>query len=77
MVAAARFSRTVCPLARSTVDGIPDIVGPPELFGEMLVPRSTVPEKPPTLEMLMTDVPSIPGLTHSVVGFAEIAKSGF
>jgi len=34
-----------------------------------------VPEKPPMLEMLMTDWASIPGFTHRVRGFALTAKS--
>jgi hypothetical protein len=67
----------VWPLARSTLDGIEESVGPPEMLGEILAPRFTVPEKSSMLEIVMVDVPSIPGLTHRVVGLAEIEKCGF
>ena len=62
--------------ARVTLDGISDRVGPLDIAGPILSPRLTVPAKPPTLETLITETASTPGLTQRTVGVELRAKSG-
>lgn len=77
VVEALRVKGIVWPSERLTLEGMDERVGPFEMLGEMFAPRFTVPEKPPVLVIAMAEEPSIPGLTHKVVGFAVTVKSGF
>jgi hypothetical protein len=49
VVEIVRLKLIVWPVARVTLDGIGDNVGPLVAVGPMLSPRLTVPAKPPTL----------------------------